>query len=343
MQRADTSIERVDHISGNPPAAGSSGLNAASGGKSNWYDMREFMTFLEREGDLVRIHDEVDPDWEVNGITRIGLQEFGPAILFEKIKGTDIPMVANLLGTDGRFLSALGIDKWSEFNEEWIRRTGNPVAPRITADAPCQDVVISGDDIDLNRICSVKWHQFDGGPFPGTLSVSVTKDPDTGVLNAGIYRMATLGKTSLGWGAPEYTHGRQHYMKYESRGEPMPMAVSLTSIRGTMLKFADTVSPVARVTSASGSTATRALTAAPPTEMSRRLARCFRPFTCSVTCLCRTKRSWRRLSRPPETVSSVMALAPAARKRLADKAFRRNTRRVPGEADLNSPPAPRHH
>ena len=85
--------------------------------------------------------------------------------------------------------------------------------------------MISGDAIDLNRICNVVWHQYDGGPFPGTLGVSVTKDPDDGLLNAGIYRMGTLAKNRLGWGAPKYTHGRQHYMKYEKRGEPMPMAV----------------------------------------------------------------------------------------------------------------------
>jgi len=57
------------------------------------------------------------------------------------------------------------------------------------------------------------------------LSVSITKDLDTGAQNAGIYRMETQGKNKLGWGAPEYTHGRQHYMKYEQIGKPMPMAV----------------------------------------------------------------------------------------------------------------------
>ncbi|MGD8385832.1 MAG: UbiD family decarboxylase [Desulfobacteraceae bacterium] len=194
-------------------------------GNAKWYDMREFLDFLEKKNDLFHVKEEVDPTWEINGISRIGLQEFGPALQFDQIKGADLPMVTNLLGADRRFLWAMGIDEWSQFNEEWIRRTQKPVPPKIIDSGPCQEEVIEGDNIDLNRICNTVWHQYDGGPFPGTLGVSVTKDPDTGLLNAGIYRMGTLGKNLLGWGAPEYTHGRQHYMKYERQGKPMPMAV----------------------------------------------------------------------------------------------------------------------
>ena len=194
-------------------------------GKSNWYDLREFVAFLEKEGDLVHIAEEVDPQWEINGITRVGLQEHGPAIMFDRIKGADFPMVANLLAADRRFLWALGIEKWSEFNEEWCRRTAKLVPARIVDKGPCQEVVIEGEAIDLSRICNTIWHQYDGGEFPGTLSVSITRDPDNGILNAGIYRMQTLSRNTLGWGAPEYTHGRQHYMKYERLGKPMPMAV----------------------------------------------------------------------------------------------------------------------
>ena len=194
-------------------------------GKRNWYDMREFMEFVEKKGDLIHVSEEVNPEWEVNGITRIGLQEFAPAIVFDRIKGMDFPMVTNLLGADRRFLWAMGLEEWSQFNEEWVRRTEKFIPPKMVKSGPCQEKIISGDAIDLNRICNVKWHQYDGGPFPGTLGVSITKDPDSSLLNAGIYRMGTLGKNQLGWGAPAYTHGRQHYMKYEKLGKPMPMAV----------------------------------------------------------------------------------------------------------------------
>lgn len=100
-------------------------------GKRSWHDMREFVAHLEKQGELVHVAEEVDPEWEINGLTRIGLQEYAPAILFDRIKGADFPMLTNLLGTDRRFLAALGIEQWSDFNEEWCRRTERPVPPRI--------------------------------------------------------------------------------------------------------------------------------------------------------------------------------------------------------------------
>ena len=211
-------------------------------GKSNWRDMREFLSFLEGKKAVRHITEEVDPEWEVNGITRIALQELGPAIIFDNIKGADYPLATGLLAEDNRYLWALGISKWSDFNEEWIKRTSQLIPPKLVKTGVCQEETISGADIDINRICNVKWHQYDGRPYPGTLSISITKDPDTGQLNAGIYRMGILDKNRLGWGAPDYSHGRQHYMKYESRGKPMPMAV-VTGVDPSVLIVASTRTP----------------------------------------------------------------------------------------------------
>ncbi len=193
--------------------------------KSNWKDMREFLEFLEKKKDIIHITEEVDPDWEVNGVTRIALQEQGPAIVFDKIKGADYPLATGLLASDRRYLWALGLEEWTGFNEKWSEKTRQLIPPKIVETGVCQEETITGADIDINRICNVKWHQRDSGPYPGSMSISITKDPDTGALNAGAYRMSTLGKNRLSWGAAPYSHGRQHYIKYERRGEPMPMAV----------------------------------------------------------------------------------------------------------------------
>jgi UbiD family decarboxylase len=194
-------------------------------GKSNWKDLREFLSYAEERGEVVHIKDEVDPDWEVNGITRIVLQKQGPVVVFDNIKGADYPLVTGLLAADNRFLWSLGFEKWSEFNEGWRQRTEELIPPRIVDSGPCQEVVLEPKDVDLHKICNVHWHQYDEGEFPGTLSISITKDPDTGLQNAGIYRMKTYENNRMGWGAPEYTHGRQHYIKYERMGKPMPIAV----------------------------------------------------------------------------------------------------------------------
>src|SRR3990172_6667953 len=127
-------------------------------GKSDWYDMREFLQFLEKKDDLLRIKEEVDPDWEVNGIARINLQQLGPCLFFEKVKGANYPLVTNLITTDNRFLWSLGIERWSDFNDEWMRRTEKLIPPVMVKNAPCQEETIEEANIDLNRICNVKWH-----------------------------------------------------------------------------------------------------------------------------------------------------------------------------------------
>ncbi len=193
--------------------------------KTNWKDMREFLDFLEERNDVLHIKEEVDPDWEVNGITLNVTRRQGPVVIFDKVRGADLPLVTGLVASNQRFLWAFGIEGFEGFNEEWARRTRQLIPPKIVETAVCQEETVSESDIDLNRMCNVIWHQHDVGPYPGTMSISITKDPDTGVQNAAIYRMGTLGKNRLGWGAPPYSHGRVHYTKYEKRGEPMPMAV----------------------------------------------------------------------------------------------------------------------
>ncbi|KXA94475.1 hypothetical protein AKJ37_07580, partial [candidate division MSBL1 archaeon SCGC-AAA259I09] len=77
--------------------------------------MREFLDFLREKKDLQEIEKEVDPEWEVNGITRKCLEEGGPALLFKNIKGAEFPLLCNLLGIDRRYLWSLGIDNWNKF------------------------------------------------------------------------------------------------------------------------------------------------------------------------------------------------------------------------------------
>lgn len=193
--------------------------------KANWKDMREFLAYLEEKGKLDHVKEEMDPEWEVNYATRATLQKLGPALYFENIKGMDYPMVAGMLAEDSRFLAALGLDSWDRYNNEWARRTETLVPPVMAESGPCKEVVMEGDDIDLEKICNVKWHIKDKAAFPGTLLISVTKDPEDGVHNLGIYRMGIQEKNKMCWGAPPSTHGGMHLEKWERLEKPMPMAL----------------------------------------------------------------------------------------------------------------------
>ncbi len=193
--------------------------------KANWQDMREFLQFLAEKGQLDHVEEEMDPEWEVNYATRTTLQKGGPCLYFERIKDMDYPLVAGLLASDQRFLWSLGLEDWSQFNNEWARRTETPLEPVMVPTGPCKEQIIECHEIDLNRICNVKWHYKDKAAFPGTLLISVTKDPEDGVHNLGIYRMGIQTKNKLCWGAPPSTHGGIHFQKWERLNKPMPMAL----------------------------------------------------------------------------------------------------------------------
>lgn len=195
--------------------------------KSNWYDMREFNDFLESQGDLVHVKDEVDPKI-CGALSGIQLYGKGPAVIYDNVIGADFPICVGNMASMQRFMWALGVEKESEINEEWARRTEKLIPPKIVDTAPCQEVVIDEPDIDINKYCNIVWHDKDKAPFGLTLGLSITKDIDTGVQNAGIYRGENYNNPSksLSWGAPEYTHGRQHLMGWEEANKPMPIAIA---------------------------------------------------------------------------------------------------------------------
>ena len=191
-------------------------------------DLREFMALLERKGFLVRVKAEVDPEWEINGVTKKLFDEQGPAVLFENVKGHKAPVLCGLIGTLERLALALDMDTADgrEITEEWIRRTEHPIPPRLVKTGPCKENILLGSKADLNTIFPpVKWHKLDGGPFIGTLGLQVTKDPETGVQNVAIYRQMYFSKNETSVQLGVFQHGWQHLQKWLPLGKPMPMAV----------------------------------------------------------------------------------------------------------------------
>ena len=101
-------------------------------------DLRDFIAVLEKKGFLARVKAEVDPTWEINGITKKLVDEAlasarGPAVLFENIKGHKVPMLSNVFVTTQRIGLALGLDTADDcaIREEWLRRISNPIPPKV--------------------------------------------------------------------------------------------------------------------------------------------------------------------------------------------------------------------
>ena len=195
-------------------------------------DNREYLDALAKYGDMVRIEQEVDWDLEAGAIVRRVCETGSPVPLFEKVK--DYPgcrMSGALLSTYNRLAVALGLDfntPIPEIGKEYIKRTeSEPIPPRILdkKDAPCKENILMGDDADLFSLPIPMVHDGDGGRYVGTWHFVVAKDPETAVLNWGMYRLMVHDRrTMAGLVLPFSDMGKMFYGKCEPKNESLPFA-----------------------------------------------------------------------------------------------------------------------
>ncbi|WP_415236430.1 UbiD family decarboxylase [Sneathiella sp.] len=227
--------------------------------------MRDFMALLEKEGKLVRVKEPVSTNLEMTEIQTRLLAEEGPAVLFENVvdeagKPSSMPVLVNLFGTVDRV--AMGMNR----KPEQLREVGETLAflrqpeppegireamgmlpvlktvmnmrPKTVRSAPCQDIVLTGEDINLDDLpIQTCWP---GEPAPLiTWPLVVTKGPSnekSDDFNLGIYRMQKLdkNKTIMRW--LKHRGGAQHHQRWgQSKQEPLPAAIVIGADPGTIL------------------------------------------------------------------------------------------------------------
>ena len=167
-------------------------------------DLRTWMEKLEAEGELKRIGAEVDWDAEVAEIQRKALEERGPALLFDNIKGYKNTWCRKLFM--GGLIKAsyvalmLGLPKDTPRRDvlELLRkRFKEPVEPKPVNGGPVKENIIKGNDIDLFQLPVPRWHPLDGGRYINTWCGVVTRDPDDGKHNVGQYRGMIIAKDKI--------------------------------------------------------------------------------------------------------------------------------------------------
>ncbi|MCH8036083.1 MAG: UbiD family decarboxylase [Proteobacteria bacterium] len=224
--------------------------------------LRDFIAHLESAGDLVRVTEPVSTYLEMTEIQTRLLAERGPAVLFEKTIGLDgrphtMPVLVNLFGTVGRVARAIGREpsglrevgetlaflRQPEPPGGWreaagmlpLLKTVMAMKPKTVSAAPCQEVVWTGDDIDLARLPIQTCWPNEPAPLI-TWPLVVTKDPDSGSHNLGIYRMQVTGRdtTLMRW--LRHRGGAQHFARWrETHDEPMPAAAVIGADPGTII------------------------------------------------------------------------------------------------------------
>jgi 4-hydroxy-3-polyprenylbenzoate decarboxylase len=210
--------------------------------------LNEFIRLLESNGELIRVKASVTPHLEITEITdRISKSSGGgKALLFENT-GTGFPLLINAFGSTRRICLALGHESLDHIGEEieklFKKLTGPnaglidklkmlPLLSQIASWMPktisgkgkCQEIVM--DQPDLGKLPVLTCWPADGGPFI-TLPCVVTRDPETGIRNVGMYRMQVFGPDSTGMHWHKHKTGARHFEGYKKAGMKMPVSVVL--------------------------------------------------------------------------------------------------------------------
>ncbi len=192
------------------------------------HDFRSFVNALEQSGELVRITKEVDPKFQLSALMH-RLEAMGKAFRFDNVKGASIPLVGGLFLSEQRLGRALGASQHEEFTHqdaaaEFDRAIANPVPPKSVTSGPVKDVIKIGDDIDLSELPIPTFFELDSGAFI-TGAISITRHPETGVANVGVYRGLVMDKHKLSMNASTFSDLRKIYKASEDRGEELAMAI----------------------------------------------------------------------------------------------------------------------
>ncbi len=212
-------------------------------------DLRSFLSYLEVQGELRRVSVEVDPFLEIAAIARRAVAMDMPAILFEKVRGSRLPVVVNLLASHRRVELALGRDPAS-LGEMLLDMAQDLLSTSAAAlwrhrgslrrlacmrlrniAAPLFQPRLG---VDLHSLPVLQCWPQDAGPFI-TLPLVVTKSPTSGTLNVGIYRMQVFDAQTTGMHWQLHKGGGFHYWEAEARQEPLPVAVAIGTDPATLL------------------------------------------------------------------------------------------------------------
>lgn len=222
-------------------------------------DLREFIAALEAQGELKRISAEVDPYLEITEICDRTLRAGGPALLFENVKGHDMPLLGNLFGTPRRVALGMGQDSVAAlrevgellaflkepeppkgFRDAWdklpIFKQVMSMGPRTVRSAPVQARVYAGEEVDLDRLPIQHCWPGDAAPLV-TWPLVITRGPHKKRQNLGIYRQQKLGRNRLIMRWLSHRGGALDFQEFQQAhpGEPFPVAVALGADPATIL------------------------------------------------------------------------------------------------------------
>ena len=201
-------------------------------------DLREFISKCEAAGQLSRIKKEVDWNLELSHISKINEENNGAALLFENVKGYKNSVLTGAFSTKETLAVALGMPigtSMCEMSRQWMQLAIKKLIPPVEVkDGPILENILEGDQINLFDFPVPQMYPQDGGRFIGTAYTLITRDPESGWVNLGTYRMQILDNKSTGIQIIKGKHADFMMKKYHAMGKKMP---ALAVIGGDPLGF----------------------------------------------------------------------------------------------------------
>lgn len=210
-------------------------------------NLKEFIDILKQEGELLEIEKEVDPYLEITEIADRAVKTGKEALLFKNVKNSQFPLIINLYGSKKRMEMALGVNDLNSIGERIMEMIKfkkpekfsdkldilpkimeiSKYPPKTVKKAACQEVVMEGDSVNLDILPILTCWPQDAGPFI-TLPLVITKNPDTGIQNVGMYRLQKFDQKSTGMHWHLHKGGAKHYKLYKEKNiQKMPVAVAI--------------------------------------------------------------------------------------------------------------------
>jgi 4-hydroxy-3-polyprenylbenzoate decarboxylase len=212
-------------------------------------DLRDFLKLLEQRGQLRRISALVDPDLELAEIANRLLQQGGPALLFENVKGSAYPLAINVMGTVERVCWGLDMETPLELEDlgKKLAILYQPRPPKKLSQAVelarvlfdvvkakpgrdffprCQQVVLQGDEVDLNQLPLLRVYPGDAGKVI-TMGLMITKDCETKIPNIGVYRLQLQSQNTMTVQWLSVRGATRHLRKAAERGQKLEVAVAI--------------------------------------------------------------------------------------------------------------------
>ncbi len=194
------------------------------------HDFRSFLQAMEDRDEVDHINTEVDPHYELAGVMAM-VETDGRAYYFSNVTGAKFPVVGGLYNTLERLGIALGFDgdqpfTHKDFDAMLVHAKANPVGATEVTTSPAKEVIRNADKVDLSELPIPDFFGLDTGPFI-TSAIGISRDPETGIQNIGVYRTLILDRNHFVINASSFSDLRRIYSHWEASGDPMPIALAI--------------------------------------------------------------------------------------------------------------------